>query len=202
MSINRFRCSPVYFNKRRAYTLAEVVIAISLMVVMMGGMYFFFVSGMRQAGSGSKKLASFHRLRIVTEILKDSLREAVDLPSNGDYSDTLEFSKFYNVDGEDGKEATPKTRAVKYSFDEKTHMLLGMYGTYKVINTDLFHKVEFKKYKLLGKSFVRMKFKVSKDKANPDDAITVMHSIGSRYLNTFYAKQSWFPIQETLPEEE
>ncbi|MCO4784165.1 MAG: hypothetical protein KC646_17705 [Candidatus Cloacimonetes bacterium] len=202
MSISRRDKFSNNLSNSQAYTLAEVVIAISLMIVMMGGMYFFFVSGMRQAGSGSKKLASFHRLRIVTEILKDSLRESVDLPSDGDYGDSIEFSKFYVVDGEEGKEVTPKTRKVKYTFDESTHKLLGMYGTYEVINTDIFQKVEFKKYKLLGKSFVRMKFKVSKDKGNPEDAITILHSIGSRYLNTFYAKQSWFPIKETLPEEE
>ncbi|MCJ8346886.1 prepilin-type N-terminal cleavage/methylation domain-containing protein [bacterium] len=189
-------------NSNQGYTLVEVIIAISLMVVMMGGMYFFFVSGMRQAGSGSKKLASFHRLRVVTEILKDSLRESVDLPPNSEYTDSLEFTKFSKVSGDGDKEVTPQTRKVKYTFDNESHKLVGTYGPYQVINTDLFNKVEFKKYRLLGKSFVRMKFNISKDKSDPSKTITVLHSIGSRYLNTYYAKQSWFPIQETLPEEE
>lgn len=186
---------------KKGYTLVEIIIAVSLMVVMMGGMYFFFVSGMRQAGSGSEKLASFQRLQIVTEILKDSLRESVELPKSSDsYSDSLKFTKFLNVAGEKG--VTPKTRDVEYSFNNEEHKLIGKYGSYEVINTDLFNNVQFKSYKLLGKSFVRLKFNISKGKKNPSKTITVLHSVGSRYLNTFYAKQSWFPNKEILPEEE
>ena len=85
---------PLY---RSGFALVEILVGTLITVITMAALYFFFVSGARQANSGTAKLQAFHRLRIVMETLKDDIREAVEFEQpqlNGGPSNKLEFQKF------------------------------------------------------------------------------------------------------------
>ena len=189
---------------QRAFTLVEILIGILLAVIVISVIYFVFIGGARQATSGTGKLKSFHRLRIVTEILKDDLREANKIlePTAGEhYSDTLKFTKYVSFQGD--KEATnPPVREVTYTFNEKETRLTSEYGAKgELVNTTLFTYVGFRQVKIDGRSFVRVKFQVPRDK-DGNSEVTIYHTIAPRHIQTAFSQKFWHGFTETRAEVE
>ena len=131
--------------RQSGFTLIEILIASLIGVIVLAGLYFFFSSGARQATSGGAKLKAFHRLRMVTEILKDDLREATSFlepEASEEYSNVLKFKKYavsMEQVGNAPEPTTPRTMEVTYEFDSKEKRLTSVYknrGSY--INTQLF----------------------------------------------------------------
>ena len=135
----------------------------------MSSLYFLFISGSRQANSGTAKLKSFHRLRIVMETLKDDIREAVEFDQpelNKGPSNNLEFHKLIsslaNVGNNEG--VGPRTRKVSYSFIKEEKTTKGIYADeVELINTQLFENVEFERYSMGDRIFIRLHFRVKRD---------------------------------------
>ena len=190
------------------FALVEILIASLITVMVMAVLYFLFISSTRQANSGTAKLKSFHRLRIVMETLKDDIREAVEFEQpelNKGPSNNLEFHKFItslqNVGNNEG--VGPKTRKVQYSFNNEDKRLTGVYADdIELINTQLFENVEFERYSMGDRIFVRLKFTVKRDDKNPKNLVSIYQSVGARHINTRRSQKFWYSFPETVPKRE
>jgi len=195
-------------RRHSAFTLIEILIAALIGVIVLAGLYFFFSSSARQATSGGAKLKAFHRLRMVTEILKDDFREATAIiePKVGDdYSSVLKFRKYalsMEQIGNAPEPTTPRTFEVSYEFNPKEKRLTSHYknrGGY--INTQLFESVGFRQIILGGQPFLRVKFQVRRDE-NREGLITVYHTVGARRLSSYLTDPYWHSKVETQEREE
>lgn len=197
--------TPRFLNilSTHGFTLIEILMGLLISVIVLAALYFFFVSGAKQAVSGSGKLKSFHRLRIVMETLKDDIREGVSITKpeiNKGSSSILEFQKFIST-LEDG--IGPRTRKVTYTFDEKERRLRGFYGEdMELINTQLFDKVEFDYYSVGNKVFIRMHFLVRRNEQDSKNLISIYQTVGLRHYNTALAQKYWYTLPETRPKGE
>ena len=190
------------------FALVEILVGTLITVIVMAALYFLFVSGSRQANSGTNKLKAFHRLRIVMETLKDDIREAVEFNQpelNMGPSHQLEFQKFVtaldNVGNNEG--VGPRTRKVTYAFDQKNKRLTGVYADeVELINTQLFENVEFERYSMGDRIFIRLNFTVRRDDRNSDKLTSVYQTVGARHLNSRRSQKYWFHLPEILPKRE
>jgi hypothetical protein len=176
-----------------------VVVAMGLMVLLLTGLYMFFASGSRQTASGEEMLEKFHRLRVVTEVMKDDVREAEEiLTPAGDYGNSLTFIKFGGLMELDGQKVTPRLKKVHYEFFPDEKKFVSTYGDKEeLFNTPLFEDVKFKVYFFMGRAFVRMKLTIINDK-HPDALPTVIyHSVGSRHLSSYISQKYWYSLPET-----
>ena len=206
---NNYKIGTAAFPLRcRGFALVEILIGTLITVIVMASLYFLFISGSRQANSGTAKLKSFHRLRIVMETLKDDIREAVEFDQpelNKGPSSNLEFHKFIssleNVGNNQG--VGPRTRKVSYSFIKEEKRLKGVYADeVEFINTQLFENVEFERYSMGDRIFVRLHFRVKRDNKNPNNLISIYQTVGARHVNTRRTQKYWFNLPETLPKRE
>ncbi len=196
---------PLY---RSGFALVEILVGTLITVITMAALYFFFVSGARQANSGTDKLQAFHRLRIVMETLKDDIREAVEFEQpqlNGGPSNKLEFQKFItsleNVGKAEG--VGPRTRKVTYAFDNQEKRLTGVYADeVELINTQLFENVEFERYSMGDRIFVRLNFTVKRDAKNSKNLVSIYQTVGARHVNSRRTQKFWFSFPETIPKRE
>tara|TARA_Y100000589_G_scaffold276698_1_gene271322 strand:+ start:696 stop:1397 length:702 start_codon:yes stop_codon:yes gene_type:complete len=190
------------------FALVEILVGTLITVILLAALYFLFISGARQANSGSEKLQSFHRLRIVMETLKDDIREAVEFDKpelNTSGSNVLEFYKFITtLEKENETEGvSPRTRKVSYIFDKKDKRLRGLYADdVELINTQLFEDVEFERYSMGGRIFIRLHFKVRSNDKNTQNLVSIYQTVGARHLNTKLAQKFWYSFPETLPKRE
>lgn len=185
---------------RAAFSLLEIIIAMIIAVLVLGVLYMIFGSGSKQATVGTAKLETHHRLRMVTEVLKDDLREAERiLTQTGVYSDSLEYIKFGGLVDYNGLEVQPRLTKVKYSFDESEKRLLGVYGKDgELVNTQLFESASFLVAYFHGRPFVRMRFEIS----NEEDKgrVTIYQTVSSRHLSGYIGQRFWFPVSGTQGE--
>tara|TARA_Y100000589_G_C27146353_1_gene627007 strand:- start:23 stop:724 length:702 start_codon:yes stop_codon:yes gene_type:complete len=190
------------------FSLVEILVGTLITVIVLSALYFFFVTGARQANSGSAKLKSFHRLRIVMETLKDDIREAVEFDKpelNGGPSSVLEFQKFItSLENEGGNEGVgPRTRKVSYSFDKKDKRLRGLYADdVELINTQLFENVEFERYSMGDRIFIRLHFLVKRDDKNTQNLVSIYQTVGPKHINTKRSQKFWYSLPETIPKRE
>jgi prepilin-type N-terminal cleavage/methylation domain-containing protein len=190
-----------HFQMKRAFTMIEVLIAMAIGVMVLSAVYLFFSSSSQQTSTGTKKLEIYHRLRMVTEVLKDDLREAYEFKNkSGIWEPTLEFVKFGGLTGEAGREVTPKLKQVRYKFDPDEKRLTGTYGSQgNLFDTQLFEEVAFQLYYIMGRPFVRMKFVLTNmDEKNPERGkVVIYHTVGSRHLNSYVSQKYWYSLSET-----
>ncbi|MBW7876732.1 MAG: hypothetical protein H3C47_12170 [Candidatus Cloacimonetes bacterium] len=190
----------------RGFTLLEGVLAMSLMLVILSGVWYLFGSSSRQSASGAEMQEKFHRLRIVTEILKDDLREGQEivLPQPGQKGNRLEFYKFGSLVSEDSSEVVAQLKIVEYEFDPNTGILLGTYGKDQVplMNTELFENVEFEHMELMGRSFIRMYFTLKKDSQEDAKELVMIHTVSPRALSSRASKPGWYALKQSLPVKE
>lgn len=187
----------------------EILVGSLLFLMVMSVVYFLFISGARQADGGSEKLQSFQRMRLVMEILKDDLREAVEImtPDGKEgFTQELVYRKFLASPmlDEDSKEITPKSREVRYNFDPKERRLVGTYGNgIELINTTIFQDVGFHKYFLEGREFVRLKFSLKRDGPEGDSPlVTIYQTIAPRYLVSTASRRFWRRLPNANVEDE
>jgi len=206
---NRCQGSDKTFSSQyRGFALVEILMGALITVIVMAVLYFFFLSGARQANSGTTKLKAFHRLRIVMETLKDDLREAaeIDQPKlNEGPSNKLEFQKFItsleNVGTNEG--VGPITRKVSYFFNTEEKRLTGVYADeLELINTQLFEDVKFERYSMGDRIFVRLHFTVKRDDKNPKNLVSIYQTVGAKHLNSRRSQKFWYSLPETLPKRE
>jgi type II secretory pathway pseudopilin PulG len=199
---------PITFERwdsRKAFTLVETLVAVLIMMVALSALYFLYISGIRRTETGAGKLRAYHRLRMVTEIIKDDIREAAVLPDTVDesYLQELIFEKFVAspLMDEDSTQVTPLTRKVVYRFDEAEKRLTGSYGGMgSLVDTQLLESVGFRMMILGGKPFLRMKFEVLKDPSRPDKGkLSLYHTVGSRFVHSRLSQPFWHSLQETRP---
>jgi hypothetical protein len=188
----------------KAFSLVEILIGSLLTLVVFSLVYFLFVSGARQATGGTGKLQSFHRLRIVSEIIKDDLREAVELldPVSETYKNSMSFRKFLSspILDEGSLDTSPLTRKVTYEFNPKEKRLIGTYGGRELVNTTMFEEVAFRKFYLADRPFMRLRFRVSRDEPGAErGTVTLYHTIGPRYLASRVSQKFWHRMSPTEP---
>jgi len=195
-------------NRNSGFSLIEILIGSLLLIVVLSVVYFVFVSGARQATEGTGKLQAFHRLRIVMEIIKDDLREAVEIENSvsDSFENELTYKKFRSSPILDvgSREIAPVIREVRYRFDPAEKRLTGTYGAgIELVNTTMFEEVGFRKFYLAGRPFVRMKFRVKRDDPREDGAtITLFQTIGPRYLTSRASQKFWHRMPEAQPQDE
>jgi len=177
-------------------------------MVVLSALYFLYISGIRSTEAGAGKTRAYHRLRIVTEIIKDDIREAAALPDsiNGSYTQELRFEKFISGPLMDAgsTEVTPLTRKVTYKFDEAEKRLTGTYGERgRLVDTQLFESVGFRMIVLGVKPFVRLKFRVLKDPSRPEKGqVSFYYTVGSRSIHSRLSQPFWNSLEETRPRPE
>ncbi len=186
---------------RSGFTLVEGLISTGLVLLLISGIWFMWISGSRNSGSGQAMQEKFHRLRIVTEVLKDDLREGVTIltpAGHGDSSPVLKFQKYAGITDD---EPQPKLKDVEYIFDPKTHELVGSYGTAKevVVRTNLFEDVSFQRMEAMGRVFIRMTFTILPDDDPNKRPLKIVHTVCPRRLGTLAAKSGWYSLKETRP---
>ena len=193
----------------KGFSLVEILVGSLMFLVVLSIVYFLFISGARQADRGSEKLQGFQRMRIITEILKDDLREATIIiaPDEADsFSNELIYKKFISSPMLDvgSVEVSPKAREVRYYFDQGEHRLVGTYGSgIELVNTTIFDDVGFQKYRLAGREFVRIKFSLKRDGPKGDSpVVTIYQTIAPRYLASTASHRFWRRIQSVRVEDE
>ncbi len=178
----------------------------SLMLVILSGVWYLFGSSSRQSASGAEMQEKFHRLRIVTEILKDDLREGqeIKVPELGKRGNRLEFFKFGSMISEDSSEVVPQLKIVEYHFDPNEGILIGTYGKDKfpLMNTELFENVEFEHLDLMGRSFIRMYFTLKKDSQDDARELVMIHTVSPRAISSQASKPGWYALKPSLPVQE
>ena len=92
---------------------------------------------------------------------------------------------------------------MSYSFIKEEKRLKGVYADeVELINTQLFEKVEFERYSMGDRIFVRLHFRVKRDDKNPNNLISIYQTVGARHVNTRRTQKYWFSLPETLPKRE
>jgi hypothetical protein len=187
-------------SNRRAVTLVEIAISLVIAVMVLSALYMLFGSGSRQAQSGTAKLEVHHRLRMVTEVLKDDLREAEQIfMQPGVYADVLKYRKFGGLVDSGGLEVKPRLTDVRYEFDPTEKRLKGIYGNGgELVNTQLFESAQFMMAHFQGRPFVRMKFEISDEEDR--GKVMVYQTVGSRHINRFIGQRFWHSLKATRGE--
>jgi prepilin-type N-terminal cleavage/methylation domain-containing protein len=119
-------------EKKRGFTIVEILVALSLVVVVFYAAYYSFIHSYQQVKVGTEKMHNLHAVAVLIELLRHELTALPDMSNissefiKSKESDKISFNKFITQD--DGRKI-----AIDFSYylDKKNKVVIRKIGTKK-----------------------------------------------------------------------